>query len=560
MEKNKIIKWTIRISILLVVLVAIAFLLKIAPDYAKDVNEGKPNLIINNNNVTARLKKEMIIQKDGEIYIAKEDIKNFFDPHLYYDEDNKTITTTSDTKVAKITVGKKEFQLNGEKEEIPNGLVEQNNTIYLPISIMEKVYNIEVNHIKETDIITIDSLNREQIKYQTNKKVSVKYKAKLLSRTVDKIEIGDKFVWIADNNKGWSKIRTQNGKIGYIKTEDLTNKEIARQKQELKKQIEGNISLVWDYYSEYVSAPNRSGTKIEGVNVVSPSFFSLKQGDDVQIHDNAARGGEQYIQWAHENNYKIWAMFSNNSMRETTSKILNSEELREKLVQSIVDLAKQYKLDGINIDFENMNVADKNLFSRFIIELAPRLREIGVVTSVDVTAPDGSDTWSLCYNRNVLADVADYIMFMAYDQYGTASNKAGTTAGYNWVETNINKFLGQEEVKAEKIILGMPLYTRLWKTNTAKEDSITSSVVNMNKVDQQLPNNVEKVWDEDLKQHYVEYTEQNIKYQMWIEDTKSIQAKLSLINKYQLAGGAYWEKDRELEDIWSMTKEMLEIK
>lgn len=560
MEKNKIIKWTLRIAGLLLVLVVVAFILKVAPDYGKDEKEGKTNLIINNNNVTAKLKKEMIIQEDGEIYIAKEDIKNFFDPHLYYDEDNKTITTTSDTKAAKITLGKKQIQLNGEKEEIPNGLLEKNNTIYIPVSVMKQVYYIEVNHIKQTDIVTIDSLDREQIKYQVNKKVSVKYKAKLLSKTVDKLEIGDKFIWIADNDKGWSKIRTQNGKIGYIKTDTLVDKEIVREKQEKEKQIEGKISLVWDYYSEYVSAPNRAGTKIEGINVVSPSFFSLKQGEGLQIHDNAAKGGTEYIQWAHENNYKVWAMFSNNSMRETTSKLLNSEELREELIQSIVNLSKQYNLDGINIDFENMNVADKNLFSRFIIELAPRLREIGVVISVDVTAPDGSDTWSLCYNRNVLADVADYIMFMAYDQYGTASNKAGTTAGYNWVETNINKFLGQEGVKAEKIILGMPLYTRLWKTNTTKEDSITSSVVNMNKVDQQIPNDVEKIWDEDLKQHYVEYTEQNIKYQMWIENPKSIQAKLSLINKYHLAGGAYWEKDRELDEIWDLTKEMLEIK
>lgn len=560
MEKKKIITWTIKIVILLAVLAIVAFILKVAPDYGKDENEGKTNLIINNNNITSKLKKEMIIQKDGEIYLAKEDVKNFFDPHLYYEEESKTITTTSDTKVLKIAVGKKQIQLNGTTQEIQNGLLEQNNTIYLPMSIMEKVYNIEVNHIKETDIITIDSVNREQIKYQASKKVSVKYKAKLLSKTVDKLEVGEKFIWVADNNKGWSKIRTESGKIGYIKTDILANKEMVREKQEKVKQIEGKISLVWDYYSEYVSAPDRTGTKIEGINVVSPSFFSLKRGEGTQIHDNATRGGTQYVKWAHDNNYKVWAMFSNNSMREQTSQILNSEELRAELIEKIVDLAKQYEVDGINIDFENMNVADKNMFSLFLIELAPRLREIGVVTSVDVTAPDGSENWSLCYNRNVLADVVDYMMFMAYDQYGTSSNKAGTTAGYNWVEVNINKFLGQEGVKPEKIILGMPLYTRLWKTDANKADSVTSVVVNMNKVEQQIPDNVEKIWNEDLKQNYIEYTEKNIKYQMWIEDAESIKEKLGLINKYNLAGGAYWEKDRELEEIWSITKEMLEIK
>ena len=231
MEKNKIITWTIRIVILLVVLAMVAFILKVAPDYGKDINEGKTNLIINNNNITAKLKKELIVQKDGEIYLAREDVKNFFDPHLHYDADNKTITTTSDTKVAKVTLGENQLVLNGKMEEIKNGILEQNGTIYLPISIMEKVYNIEVNHIKETDIITIDSLNREQIKYTVDKKTSVKYRAKVLSKTVDKLEVGEKFIWVADNNKGWSKIRTENGKIGYIKTEMLTNQEIAKQKQ-----------------------------------------------------------------------------------------------------------------------------------------------------------------------------------------------------------------------------------------------------------------------------------------------------------------------------------------
>ena len=48
-----------------------------------------------------------------------------------------------------------------------------------------------------------------------------------------------------------------------------------REAMQEKEKIEGQVSLVWDYYSEYVTAPNRDGTKIKGVNVVSPSFFYL---------------------------------------------------------------------------------------------------------------------------------------------------------------------------------------------------------------------------------------------------------------------------------------------
>ena len=44
---------------------------------------------------------------------------------------------------------------------------------------------------------------------------------------------------------------------------------------------------------------------------------------------------------------------------------------------------------------------------------------------------------------------------------------------------------------------------------------------------------------------------------MWIEDTDSIRAKIDLINQYELAGSAFWEKDRENEEIWNLVEEKL---
>ena len=68
-------------------------------------------------------------------------------------------------------------------------------------------------------------------------------------------------------------------------------------------------------------------------------------------------------------------MFSNNSLKDTTSQILNDYEKREAMIQNLMDLVEEYNLDGVNVDFENMNESDKNVYSRFLIELAPRLRE-----------------------------------------------------------------------------------------------------------------------------------------------------------------------------------------
>ena len=243
-------------------------------------------------------------------------------------------------------------------------------------------------------------------------------------------------------------------------------------------------------------------------------------------------------------------------MMKVTSEIMNHYEKRKDLIEAILSECIKYKLDGINLDFENMKKEDKDMYSRFIIELTPRMKELGLVLSVDVTAPDGDDTWSLCFDRHVIGDVADYIVFMAYDEYGESSNKAGTTAGLNWVELSLKKFLETEEIPSDKIILAVPLYTRLW-TENANGEITKSSVVSMKDIDNTIPSNVQKTWKEDLGQNYVEYKEGNATKKMWIEDIKSLKAKTALISQYKLGGLASWEKGMETDEVWEVFKEAL---
>ena len=545
-----------QLLVVAVLLVIVTVVLIISPNFKKDPNEGKINFIINNNNVTSKMKYELFINNDGIVYVSKDDMANYFDGQIYYYKDNNQLITTSDTKVAVMTLNQKTMKVNGATVNLLGTVIRKDGILYVPISELQKVYNIEVTNINNA-VITVDSLDRELTKADASKKISVKYNTKFISKTVDKVEAGEKVVVVSEKD-GFTKVRTANGKLGYVKTDKLTNVTKVREKVEKEPQIKGKINLVWDYYSEYVSTPNRTGTTITGVNVVSPTFFALKNSETLSIIDKAVKGGEEYVKWAKDNGYRVWALFSNESMKTVTSKILNDYSQREKMIEEIVRLALKYKVDGINVDFEYMNMSDKDVFSRFIIELAPRLREYGIVTSVDVTAPDGSENWSLCFDRDLLANEADYIMFMAYDQHGVSSTKAGTVAGCDWVEANVKKFIGQEAVKKEKIILGIPLYTRLWKTDS--NGKVTSSVINMNKIEETLPNNVTKTWDENTKQYYVEYANGKYTYQMWVEDEKSIREKLNLINQYELAGGAFWEKDRETENIWNITKEVLQTK
>ena len=549
-RKKKII---IRTFITVVALLVIFIVAMILNNFIILDNNKTTNLIINNRNVTSNLKNDILIQEDV-IYLSEPDIANFFDKYIYEDKETNKIITTYDKKIAEIGYDENVININGSDKQIYAHAIEKDGVTYLPVSEMADVYDIEIANIPETKVITMDSLDREQKRAIVNKNSSVKSSTNFISRTVDRVEKGEAVIVVSSEN-GYSRIRTSDGKLGYIKSKSLENEFTIRENMEDEKQINGKVNLTWDYYSEYASAPDRSGTTIDGVNVVSPAFFYIDENGNFE--ENIGSNGENYIQWAHNNGYKVWPMVSNavaaNESLDIVSRIMNSYTLRKELIENIVNACVEYGLDGINIDFENMKSEDKDMYSRFIIELTPRLKEIGMVTSVDVTAPDGSDTWSLCFDRHVLGDVADYIIFMAYDQNGVSSTKPGTNAGYNWIQLNLRKFLQTEEIEPEKLILAVPFYTRLWTTNSAGE-LIDKTTVSMKNISSVIPEGTQIKWDDELKQNYAEFTDGDNINQIWIEDVDSLKAKISLIKENNLAGVASWEKDMETDDVWQMFK------
>ncbi len=556
-EKKK--KRIIKTFLTIVIIIVLGIIALIANNFIILDKNKNTNLVINNKNVTSNLKNNVLIE-NGTIYLSEPDIANFFDKHIYEDTEINKVITTYEKKIATIGFEENEIEINGSNKNIYAHAIKKDNVTYLPISEMADVYNVEIANIDDTKVVTMDSLDREQKRAIANSSVSVKSTTNFISKTVDRIKKGD-CVIVVSSDKGWAKIRTANGKLGYIKSKKIENEFTVRENMEEEKQISGKVNLTWDYYSQYGSAPDRSGTTIDGVNVVSPAFFYLDT--DGELKENVGQKGKAYIEWAHNNGYKIWPMVQNaeaaSSSLSITSEIMNSYAKRQKLIESIVNKCVEYKLDGVNIDFENMKQEDKDMFSRFIIELTPRLKEIGMVTSVDVTAPDGGETWSLCFDRNVIGDVADYIVFMAYDEYGISSTKPGTNAGYDWVKLSLNKFLQTEEIESDKIILAIPYYTRVWTTNSNGQLTGKNTVA-MKNLDSIIPDGTERKWDDTLKQYYVEYSDGNNKKQIWIEDIKSLQAKVSLVNENKLAGVGSWQKDMESDDVWQMIKSELGLK
>ena len=149
--------------------------------------------------------------------------------------------------------------------------------------------------------------------------------------------------------------------------------------------------------------------------------------------------------------------------KESGVNALNNAEL---LSSQIVIAISKYDLDGVNVDIENMGEKERDQYTDFVRMLRNKLPS-GKIVSVAVAANPYkiSKGWHASYDLAALQQHSDYIMLMAYDQhyqgYVNATGGAGPVAGYGFVEESIKEAL--KEVPANKLVLGIAFYGRLWK-------------------------------------------------------------------------------------------------
>jgi len=312
---------------------------------------------------------------------------------------------------------------------------------------------------------------------------------------------------------------------------------------------EEKVNLTW--HQIWKSTPDMSNVKkVAGLNVISPTWFSLSN-ENGDLED---RGSISYSSWAHKNGYMVWALLDNEFDSARTSKLLNNADSRARFISSVISSAKKYKLDGINIDFENMYVKDKDAFTRFVKEFYQKTKANGLILSVDVTIITVNSNWSESYDRAALSKVSDYVALMTYDQHWGGSSVSGSVAQFSWVEQNLKQVL--REVPKEKLLLGVPFYTRLWKEEYEAGSSkpvVTSKAISMEEAERTIAENkASKTWDAESGQYYATYRKDNATYKIWLEDERSIKLKAGLVGKYNLAGIASWKYGLEKSAIWDV--------
>lgn len=315
------------------------------------------------------------------------------------------------------------------------------------------------------------------------------------------------------------------------------------------------INLVWDHI--YQSSPSMQQLKtdrIEGLDIVSPTWFAVI--DETGLVRSSA--DLEYVKDAHAKGYKVWALVTNSFNPDLTHRVLASDAAQENVIQQLLQYAATFQLDGINIDFENIYDYDKDKFAAFVEKLSKRLKAQNLIVSIDITIPSGTPNWSKCYDRQRLGAAVDYVMLMAYDEHWSKSPKSGSVASLPWVENGVKSTLAF--IPKEKLLLGIPFYTREWQetTDEAGTKTVKAKTMSMAAVQKTIDAyNLQPVWLPDLGQFYVEYAKNNITYKIWIEDAQSISLKAGLVQKYDLAGAASWRKGFEAPHIWNVLNNTL---
>ena len=306
---------------------------------------------------------------------------------------------------------------------------------------------------------------------------------------------------------------------------------------------------------------NIAGTK--GLTTIAPTWFSLAdtEGNISSIAD------PDYVNYAHQSNLEVWAVLRDfhggiNSYDETYE-VLSYTSKRTKVINQVIAEAIETGVDGINLDFELVSSACGEHYIQFVRELSVRCRQNGLVFSVDNYVPQ---PYNAHYDLQEQGVVADYVVIMGYDEHTEGSYEAGSVASIGYLENGISEALRM--VPAEKLVAGVPFFTRLWFETPKTEEElaeeagteaaqypnkVTSTAYGMDEAEKVLSDSgVQAAWDEMTMQNYAEWEADDGTYRIWLEDRQSLEAKLKVIAENNLAGVAEWSLGMEDPAVWDL--------
>jgi len=507
---------------------------------------------------------------NGVVYLSLDTVKGYINDRFYWDANENILRYTTASELISVPAESTDYTIAKNSHSSDHIIVKADaETAYIAIDFVKTYSDFAYGIFEEPNRVVITTAWGDYTTTTAKKDSELRIRGGIKSPILDDIVKGESLT-ILEELENWTKVITDDGIIGYVKSKNLGSKStktltsdfIEEAFTHIKKDFE--INMAWHQVFNRNANSNISSvlSSTKGLNVISPSWFYLKD-------ENGGIGSlasSDYVSYCHQHNVEVWALVSNFGATDQglenpdLTTILTHTSSRDNLVNNLISAAIQYNLDGINVDFESVDPAVGDSYIQFIRELSLKCANNEIVLSVDNYVPTA---YTAFYDRAEQALFADYVVIMAYDEHYSGS-EPGSVASIGWVTEGIENTM--KEVPADQIILGMPFYARVWKLTPADGIELpeTGSMIS-NYADYNIScysasmgeqknlanvNGITPIWSDEIAQHYVEYKNGGAIYQIWMEDAASIEAKLRVMDSFGLAGGSFWKLGLEQSSVW----------
>lgn len=492
------------------------------------------------------LQEEKGIYEDGQVYLPVGWVNEYLNQRFYWDEGEKLLVYALPESIVYA-----DEDAQGEKGPL---FKVTDDGMSLSLGLVVNYTDIRTRSFATSQIkrVFIDTLWEPYDTAEVKKAGHVREKGGVKSPILTELEQGEQ-VDVLETMEKWSRVRTEDGYIGYIENRRLDGREQVTPESSFEAPVYTSISM-----DEKVRLGFHQVTRQEAnntlesyvsvtkdMNVIVPTWFNVIS-DDGTYNSLASK---EYVDKAHEMGLQVWAMVENVSTQESvknlnTKTLMSSTSTRRKLIENLMKEADTYGFDGFNLDFESLKAEAGPHYVQFIRELSVSCRQKGLVLSVDNYVPS---PYSAFYNRREQGIVADYVIVMGYDEH-YAGGDAGSVASISYVKDGIENTL--KEVPKEKVINAVPFYTRVWTVNEGKTTSKAYGIADARQW--VADNHVDLTWDQELGQFYGSTVNGNGEQYIWMEDEKSMALKIGLVKDFDLAGVACWKLGFESSDIWDI--------
>ena len=480
------------------------------------------------------------IIRDGEVYIPYGAVWNTLNSSYYWESSTEQLLLTLPSGTSMWSVG-----------DGTGVLLRENGKLYVKASNIQENSDIDMQILQNPTRVVArtkwNNLAAEEVLEDT----PVRYWGGPKSEVLTYLKKGD-IVVLTENTPDWCKVSTPDGYLGYVKKDVLAEapqgaiSHTTEEKFRYEKiSLDHPVVMAWHYIG---STDNNSELQMltehaSSLNTIAPTWFSYAdmEGNITSMADKA------YVDQAHAAGIQVWGTLTDVSGGELSSgTILQTHEVRTHVISQLMDEAEKTGMDGINVDIETITEDEVPQYLQFLRELCVTAHKKGLIISTDNYVP----LYTGYYNRKEQAKMVDYLVIMGYDEHTAGSAEAGSVASLPSVEQGIRDTLS--EVPASQVINAVPFYTRGW-TSWFGEERPESEAFGMDGADEFVKLlEIYLSWDSSVGQKTGTVVTDEARYSIWLEDEQSLEEKLKLIRKYNLAGVAAWRLGFERNDVWEI--------